>query len=364
MTRTENLPWGWLLIILLCLPISSNSQVYTPDPIHYQGRLDNAPVELLVEYIQDAPLVLLQWTQQEEVYRLRRQGQSVLFKEYTLFDNRPTRRQWQLDIEKNQVRITDGDGRTTILKATPLKSTPESITAIRRTRSASQLAFFQLCRQFTGIRYDILNYGESAVARALRFTADDITFLQRPVNVLASNAPELVIELRIASYIHVVRVFRRNGSSWQLLPSALFFKRNTRDAEPCLTEPPGPAYFYYDFVEALRSGESVVYGYTYDGNCTNIYRGDDIFFYVWQVTAKGFHELFRAPVRQYWYASPDPAPIAQPVYQEFDFVHSSENQPYPRRLRKREAIFAWPEGVRPGTTMEPVDFRTAYITLF
>lgn len=364
MKNTETLLLSLLFIILMGLPRISPGQIYTPDPVHYQGRFEGEPVEVLVEYIQDVPLVLLYWPQREAVFRLRQQGPSTLFAEYTLFDNRPTRGQWRLNIAPGQVQLSEMAGASARLPAQPGGTTPEQVAAIRRAAPSSAVAFFQLCRKFTGIRYDLLAYGESVVANARRFSADDITFLQRPVNLTGSNAPELVVEMRIASFIHVVRVFQNTGPSWQALPSALFFKRNTRDAEPCLTEPPGPAYFYFDFAEVLRAGESILYGYTYDGHCANIYRGDDIFFYVWQVTPSGFREKFRAPVRQYWYKSPDPAPLALPVYQEFEFVAAAGSASFPRRLLRREGVFRWPEDKQAGTLMEPIDFRTEYLTIF
>lgn len=361
MIKTENLLLGMLFAAMLYLPATAYCQVYTPEPAHYQGRYNGEPVELLVEFIEDVPLVLLFWSQRESVYRLRVQDNPGFFQEYELFTKRPTRRQWRLAISTNEVTIVNADGRAAILSRQNIQSSPESIASIRRTTPASQVAFFQLCRQFTGIRYDLLSYGGSAVADALIFDADDASFIQRPANVFGTGAPELIMELRLNSFIHVVRVFQKVESSWQLTPSALLFKRNTRDDEPCLTEPPGPGYFYFDFAEVLRPGESVIYGYTYDGHCANIYRGDKIFFYVWQSTPGGFRELFRAPVRQYWYASPDPAPIAPPVYQEFEFVPAAGQRTFPKRLRKREAIFLWPEGVERGKVLKPVDFRTEYI---
>jgi len=355
---------GVIFAVLGCLSTHVHGQVYTPEPVHYEGRYNGETVELLVEFIQDVPLVLLYWPQREEVYCLRAQDRAVLFKEHELFTNRPTGRLWQLEITDRQVSISRPNSSSATLTVQATIPTPSRIAAIRRAESASPSAFFELCRLFTGIRYDILSYGQSAVADAIQFNADDLTFLQRPVNLFGTDAPELVVEVQISFSVHVVRVFRKQGSSWQLLPSALFFKRSNRDDEPCLTEPPGPGYFFYDFVEVLRPNEFIVYGYTYDGHCSDIYRGDDIFFYTWQVLPSGFRELFRAPARQYWYASPDPAPIAPPVYQEFEFGSPPGGRSFPRQLFKREGLFSWPQGVQPGEMMQPTGYRTEYISLF
>ena len=193
-----------------------------------------------------------------------------------------------------------------------------------------------------------------------RLSAKDVQIQTQHVNLFGDTDRELLVEVRINTYIHVVRFWDpRRG--W--VPEMLWFKRKNRDAVPCLTDPPGPAFFYFRTEEVVRPGEYVLTGYTYDGNCTFITRGDDIQYYVWRVTPEGLREIFHAPARSYWYDSPNPAPIKRPVYQEFQFV-SQQPVAFPRLLMKKQAVFPYPNGIEEGTTLRPIDFRVRYIDLF
>lgn len=351
-------------------PNICQAEVYHPgDNRLYQGRVGWVRIEILWETNKPEQRALLHYPGKNKTYRLIPNRDGNQFEERSLMDNRPTGVSWQLypgeeGSRLRGTRLMDGTLKNFSLSEKSATIPSEIWMKKWLANPPPETLFFELCTHFTGIRYDLLYYGGTMEKPPQRLDPANVDLQWLPCNFFGDDQPEALVELRIDDYIHVVRVgYRNQAGGLQWVPEALWFKRTNRDAQPCLTDPPGPAFFYAQPEPVLHPSQYVLTGYTYGGNCTFINRGDQIEYYVWQVEAGGLRQLFHEPARSYWYASPDPAPIKPPVFREFSFVQQSQGV-YPLVLMKREAIFAYPEGVQGGQTLRPIDFKTRYINLF
>jgi len=341
------------------------AEVLQRDPtIFFKGRIGLVRVEVLLEQPGRTTHGLLHYPGRDETYRLVPSADDRILEERTLFDNQPTGQVWRLDLsDADRLRGFRQKGerlKRFSVKRRSVEADPRAWASDWQDLSAVETIFFELCVQLTGIRYELLYFGGTMDRPPGRLSAKDVQVDLQHVNFYGDTDQELLVEVRINTYIHVIR-FWDPRQGW--VPDMLWFKRKNRDAVPCLTDPPGPAFFYFRAEEVVRPGEYVLTGYTYDGNCTFITRGDDIQYYVWQVYPEGVREMFQAQARSYWYDSPNPAPIKRPVYQEFQFV-SQQPVAFPRLLMKKQAVFPYPNGIEEGTTLRPIDFRIRYIDLF
>lgn len=360
-----NYPTPYLLFWIALFPGWVQAQIYTPQSYYYEGALNGETVALLLKQSGDQTYGLIHWPERGHTLRLIPSDEAGRLREKTLFTNQPTEGHWVLPApgpaSLRAERSASGIGQTITLQKQSRPVRPEDM---ERLNGSEEAVFFQLCRDFTGIRYDMIDYGGSAQRAPIRFRPEDVAFRSSTINLFGSSQEEMVLELRVSDYLQVLRVFERESQqAWRIMPEAVLVKRSSRDAEPCLTDPPGPAYLHYEFEELRKSGEWAISAYTYDGLCNYLKRGDDIYYYLWQVTADGFRTLYEGPARSYWYTSPDPAPVREPIWQSFSFV-AGQATPFPRILRKRSAVYPWPQGVVAGEMLQPVAFQTEYIPLF
>lgn len=364
---TKRLLLPGLFILLVCWPgvhTLSAEILYRNPTAYFKGRIGLVRVEVLLEHPGREAHGLLHYPGKDETFRLVPSPDGRTLEERTLFENQPTGQVWRLDQSRaDRLRGFRQNGDRLVrfsIKRRGIEADPRTWEAAWPELEMVESLFFELCLQVTGICYELLYFGGTMERPPDRLTAKDIQVKTQQVNLFGDIDRELLIEVRINTYIHVVR-FWDPQQGW--VPNMLWFKRKNRDAVPCLTDPPGPAFFYFRTEEVVRPGEYVLTGYTYDGNCTFITRGDQIEYYIWRIGPKGVQELFQAPVRSYWYDSPNPAPIKRPVYQEFQFV-SQQPVAFPRLLMKKQAVFPYPNGIEEGVTLRPIDFRIRYIDLF
>jgi len=357
----------WVLTTLVGWPgaNSLSAEILYRDPtVFFKGRIGLVRVEVLLEQPGQNTHGLLHYPGRDETYRLVPSTNGRALEERTLFDNQPTGQVWRLDLsDGDRLRGFRQNGKRLkrfSVKRRSIDADPKSWEATWREEDMVETLFFELCLQLTGIRYDLLYFGGTMERPPVRLSAKDVQVQTQHVNFFGDRNHELLVEVRINTYIHVVR-FWDPRLGW--VPEMLWFKRKNRDAVPCLTDPPGPAFFYFRTEEVVRPGEYVLTGYTYDGNCTFITRGDEIRYYVWRIVPEGVRELYQAPARSYWYDSPNPAPIKRPVYQEFQFV-SQQPVAFPRLLMEKQAVFPYPNGIEEGAILRPIDFRIRYIDLF
>lgn len=356
----------YLILLLAGIP-RSKAEIYSPGTnLLFKGRLGWMKTEILIETGKNDPKALVHYPSKNKTYRLVLSRDGQRFEERSLFENKPTGISWEIAGTTGKklygARLQSGKKKRFVLASKKIIPDLGVINTLLQNAIPAESLFFTLCSQFTGIRYDILYFGGSMERAPKQLSSKVVRLRWERVNFFADEQPEILAELQISDYIHVVRILRNEGSLRSWVPQAIWFKRKHRDAQPCLTNPPGKGYFYGQPEPVMGPGQYVLTGYTYGGNCSFINRGDQIDFYVWSIHFEGIRELYQAPARAYWYASPDPSPIKEPEFREFDFVQ--QQGMYPLVLMKKEAIFKYPDGIIKGETMRPIDFRTRYINLF
>ena len=93
-------------------------------------------------------------------------------------------------------------------------------------------------------------------------------------------------------------------------------------------------------------------------------RGNEIIFYIWQITPSGINEIYQDTENSYWYESPSPYPSELPIYNNFVFVEGEE-EVFPKRLQKIGSVYeTGREGAGEGyETYEVVDEKVEYLEL-
>ncbi len=226
-----------------------------------------------------------------------------------------------------------------------------------------ELQFF-LFEHLNFLDWENLYYGDDVMTSASELSREAIHIDIQYKNLFGDATKEAVVQIDFDDWVYYLTTYASDGKRWQKLPGYVHFAKSATAEEPCAWDKPGDGYFYFTFEEALAPNEFVLVGRTYGGYCDGVTRGNEINFYVWQITPSGIKELYQDTENSYWYESPSPYPSELPIYNNFAFVEGDEDV-FPKRLRKIASIYeTGREGVGEGyETYEVVDEKVEYLEL-
>ncbi|MEZ4887086.1 MAG: hypothetical protein R3E32_20315 [Chitinophagales bacterium] len=226
-----------------------------------------------------------------------------------------------------------------------------------------ELQFF-LFEHLDFLDWENLYYGDDVMTSASELSREAINVDVYYKNLFGSTTEEAVVQIRFDDWVYYLTTYFLKDKRWQKLPGYVHFAKSATAEEPCAWDKPGNDYFHFFFEEALAPNEFVVVGRTYGGYCAGVTRGNDINFYIWQITPSGIEELYQDTENSYWYESPSPYPSEMPIYNNFVFVEG-EVKTFPKRLRKIASVYeTGREGSGEGyETYEVVDEKVEYVDL-
>lgn len=187
-------------------------------------------------------------------------------------------------------------------------------------------------------------------------------------NLFGSFQPEAILQIRWQQMIYALSFYYQQAEKWEKIPGSITINQGSPENTPCLEARRCSGYFCFSF-EALRNAqESVIVGKTWGGNCSgsgSSERGDLITQYIWQITPKGIHSLFKQIVREYFYFSPSPTPISERIERKIAFGPSSNGLPFPKQLIMISAIYPSADSLKEGEDWNdlPVDQETTIFEL-
>ena len=233
-------------------------------------------------------------------------------------------------------------------------------------KSNVELQFF-LFEHLNFLDWDNLYYGEGD-----NESGDDFSELSNKAmdvqihykNLFGDETEEAVVQISFDDWVYYLTVYAQENQRWKKLPDYIHFAKSDPAEEPCAWDKPGSGYFYFSFEEALAPNEFILVGRTYGGYCEGIMRGNEIIFYIWQITPSGINEIYQDTENSYWYESPSPYPSELPIYNNFVFVEGEE-EVFPKRLQKIGSVYeTGREGAGEGyETYEVVDEKVEYLEL-
>lgn len=230
-------------------------------------------------------------------------------------------------------------------------------------KSNVELQFF-LFEHLNFLDWENLYYGDDVWTSASELNKEAMEIDIQYKNLFGDETEEAVVFIHFDNWVYYLTTYALESNRWRKLPGYIHFAKSATAEEPCAWDKPGEGYFYFGFEEALAPDEFVLVGRTYGGYCDGVTRGNEINFYVWQITQSGIKELYQDTENSYWYESPNPYPSELPIYNNFAFVEGDENT-FPKRLRKIASVYeTGREGEGEGyETYEVVDEKVEYLEL-
>ena len=155
-------------------------------------------------------------------------------------------------------------------------------------------------------------------------------------NLFGDAAKEAIVQVRFQNAVYFVSFFYSYKGAWHRVPGLIAVNREEIHNTPCdEVKRPGKGHFYFDLVEGRVQGEYLLTGKTYGGWCppSGAERGSEIRQYVWQITRDGIHPLFDEIIHKFWYQSPEPDPVQEPVRQTCTWIAATPAQAFPKAFK-------------------------------
>ncbi len=228
-----------------------------------------------------------------------------------------------------------------------------------------ELQFF-LFEHFNYLDWHNLYYGDEVWREVKELGKEDMKVEIQYKNLFGDDTEEAVVQIQFDNWVYYLTAYYLEDKRWRKIPGDINFAKSAAFEEPCAWDKPGEGYFYFSFEEALAPNEFVLVGRTYGGYCDGVSRGNEIDFYVWQVTPKGIQQLYQETENSYWYESPSPYPSELPIYNNFSFVAGPDSI-FPKHLQKIGSVYSTgkesDEDGEKYETYEVVDEKVEYLDL-